>query len=65
MMKLPFSRKPTGEDGGDVCVQFARYCREELERRRDGGSPLDEERFQAAVSLAVGRLREMEQEESA
>ena len=59
MMRLPFSRKPTGDGGKSAEAAFSEYCGEELERRRDSGTELDEARFQAAVDLAIGRLREM------
>lgn len=65
MMRLPFSRKPTGDDGKSADAAFREYCGQELERRRDSGAELDEARFQAAVDLAVGRLREMGREKKA
>jgi len=60
MIKLPFHRKLEHEDRDQPSVAFARYCQRELERRRDSGARLDEERFGAAVDLAVDRLRGME-----
>lgn len=62
MIKLPFHRKPTNDDRDKPSVAFAGYCHGELERRRDSGAGVDEERFRAAMDLAVGRLREMEKE---
>jgi hypothetical protein len=62
MIKLPFSRKSKHEDADKPSVAFSDYCREELERRRDCGGDFDEERFQAAVDLAIGRLQGMEEE---
>lgn len=62
MIKLPFHRKPKHQDSDKPSVAFESYCHRELERRRDSGAGLDEERFRAAVELAVGRLRVMEEE---
>lgn len=62
MIKLPFHRKPKDDGSDKPSVAFANYCNGELERRRDSGVDLDEERFRAAVELAVGRLRETEEE---
>jgi len=62
MIKLPFHRKPTNEGRDMPSVAFETYCQRELERRRDAGVGLNEERFRAAVELAVARLRGMEKE---
>jgi hypothetical protein len=62
VIKFPFSRKLKGESAEKLSDFFADYCREELERRRDCGGELDEARFHAAVDLAVGRLRGIEDE---
>lgn len=60
MIKLPFSRKPEGKATDRSTVAFLEYCHDELERRRDTGEELDEKGFQAAVDLAVNRLRALE-----
>lgn len=62
MIKLPFYRKPTSEGRDMPSVAFETYCQRELERRRDAGVGLNEERFHAAVELAVARLRGIEKE---
>jgi len=59
-MRIPFGRTAKEEDGDRPADAFADYCRDELERRRDSGSGLDEKRFEAAVALVVSRLRAME-----
>jgi hypothetical protein len=61
MIKIPFTRTTKGEDNDKASVAFADYCRGELERCRDRGADFDEERFKAAVDLAVARLRAMEE----
>jgi hypothetical protein len=63
MIRNPFSRAAKEEDGDKASEIFSEYCRDELERRRDRGSDFDEERFETAVALAVGRLRAMEANE--
>ena len=63
MMKLPFSRKQKDGDAHRPCVAFAEYCREEIERLRDSGDSFAEDEFQAAVDLALTRLRAFEEEE--
>lgn len=65
MIKLPFSRQSGDGSPDGPSASFADYCREELERRRDSGTPFDEAQFQAAVDLAVGRLQSMEGEDNA
>lgn len=65
MIKLPFHRKSTHEGRDKPSVAFETYCQHELERRRDAGARLDEERFRVAVELAVARLRRMENEDEA
>ena len=63
MIRIPFSRASKDRDGDKPSAAFSDYCQEELERRRDSGADFDEGRFQAAVDLAVGRLRAMEEKE--
>lgn len=63
MIKLPFSRKPTEEASVKSSVAFAAYCKAERERRRDTTAGLDEQRFQAAMDLALERLRAYEAKE--
>lgn len=65
MMKLPFSRKSKDDDMRRPTAVFAAYCHDELERMRDVGAVPDEERFRAAVELAMERLQAMEDEEQA
>ena len=60
MMKLPFSTKTKDAMNERPSLVFSKYCAEELERRRDAGKALDEQRFQAAVELALERLRREE-----
>jgi len=63
MIRIPFSRTAKDDDGDKPSEVFSDYCRDELERRRDSGADFDEKRFEAAVALAVGRLRAMEESE--
>ena len=60
MIKLPFSRKAPEEASIKPSVAFAAYCEAERERRRDTAGGLDEQRFQAALDLALERLRAYE-----
>ena len=61
MIKIPFGRGSKDEASRKASVAFADYCHDELERRRDSGKDFDEKRFAAAVELAVGRLRAVEE----
>ena len=61
MMKLPFNTKAKDQVKELPSVIFSKYCAEELERRRDAGKAVDEQRFQAAVALALERLRQEEE----
>ncbi len=63
MIRIPFGRPSKGAQTGKVSVVFSDYCRDELERWHDRGEDFDEERFKAAVDLAVNRLRAMEEKE--
>ncbi len=60
MMKLPFSTKAKEVANEPPSVVFSKYCAEELERRRDAGKAVNERQFQAAVALALERLRREE-----
>jgi hypothetical protein len=63
MIKLPFGRKPSEQVSDRPSRAFADYCREELERARDSGDGFDEQRFRAAMELALERLRALERGE--
>jgi hypothetical protein len=63
MIRIPFGRTAKEDDDAKPSEVFSDYCREELERRRDRGADFDENRFEAAVDLAAGRLRAMEENE--
>jgi len=63
MIRLPFGRALKDKNGDKPSETFATYCRDELERRRDCGADFDEERFKAAVDLAVEKLVAMEEKE--
>ena len=62
MMKFPFNRKAKEVDLERASSAFVAYCEEQRERWRDADEPLDEGRFQAAVDLALGRLKSIERE---
>jgi hypothetical protein len=65
MLKLPFGRRARDAEPQAPSEFFAAYCEAERERLRDAGEALDERRFQAAVDLALARLRAIEDEERA
>lgn len=41
---------------------FAAFCDEERERRRNSGEPFDEERFDEAVDLVLRKLQALAEE---
>ena len=63
MIRLPFGRKSSEQDGDRPSRAFEDYCREELERARDSGAAFDEQRFRAAMELALERLQALERGE--
>lgn len=65
MIKLPFNRKSQDATGERPTAAFTAHCAQELERRRDAGDAFDEVRFQAAMDLALARLRAIGEEERA
>jgi len=60
MIKFPFSRKTQEEPLPRPSLVFLAYCEAERERRRDAAEGLDEKRFQAAMNLALDRLKSFE-----
>lgn len=60
MIKLPFSRKTPLAPLPKPSQAFTAYCEAERERRRDTAEGLDEKRFQAAMDLALERLKALE-----
>jgi len=60
MIKLPFNRKTPNPPLPKASQTFAAYCEVERDRRRDSAEGLDEKRFQAAVDLALERLKALE-----
>ena len=41
---------------------FARYCEQEFERRRNSGEPFDEAAYREAMEMTLLRLQAMEEE---
>jgi hypothetical protein len=63
MIRFPFGRKSSEQDNDRPSRAFADYCRDELERARDSGAGFDEQRFHAAMELALERLQALERGE--
>ncbi len=43
-------------------TEFASYCEQEFERRRNSSEPFDEELFKDTVVMVLNRLRTIERE---